>query len=184
MTAEHVHLRFAAPADLPAIFEVYHHEVLYGIATFDTVPRTLEQQRDWLARHPEADYPAIVAVGTAGAAEVEAGRVGGAVLGWATLTRWSDRPAYDRTAEVSIYVHPEHQGRGIGTHLLAELIRLAKARGRKVLIARVVDQNPGSVRYHEKLGFATVGVMHGVGEKFGRVLDVRVMEMQLEGRSG
>lgn len=81
---------------------------------------------------------------------------------------------------MSIYVHPEHQGRGIGTHLLAELIRLAKARGRRVLIARVVDQNSGSVRYHEKLGFTTVGVMHGVGEKFGRVLDVRVMEMQLD----
>jgi len=63
--------------------------------------------------------------------------------------------------------------------LLAAIIDLARARGRKVLLARVVDQNPGSVRYHERVGFTTVGIMHGVGEKFGRILDVRLMEMQL-----
>lgn len=76
MSADHVQLRFATAADLPAIFEIYHHEVLHGIATFDTVPRTPEQQRDWLANHPEADCPAIVAMGTTSAEGLEAGRVG------------------------------------------------------------------------------------------------------------
>jgi len=160
-------IRPAQPADLPAIFDIYHEQVLQGIATFDTAPRTDAQQRDWFQKHPANDYPAIVAD--------HAGRI----VGWAALSPWSDRPAYDRTAEVSEYVHADHRGRGIGRQLLAAIIDLARARGRKVLLARVVDQNPGSVRYHERVGFTTVGIMHGVGEKFGRILDVRLMEMQL-----
>jgi L-amino acid N-acyltransferase len=161
-------IRPAGIADLTAIFDIYHHEVLTGIATFDTEPKSHAEQLAWWDKHPAADYPVLVACDDAGR-----------VLGWASLSRWSDRKAYDRTAEVSEYVHPEFRGRGIGTALLRAIIDSARLRGRKVLLARVSDANAGSVRYHEQLGFTTVGIMHGVGEKFGRVLDTRLMEMQL-----
>lgn len=163
------HIRFATAADLPAIFDIYHEQVLHGIATFDTEPRTPAQQAAWFEKHPEAEHPVIVACDA-----------GGAVVGWASLSPWSDRAAYRRTAEVSEYVHRDWRGRGVGSALLARLIDLARARGRETLIARMCEENTGSIRYHERAGFTTVGVMHRVGEKFGRVLDVRVMEMHLD----
>lgn len=162
-------VRHAAIGDLPAIFDIYHEQVLHGIATFDTIPKTDAEQRAWFDKHPAHDYPAFVACDAHGR-----------VVGWGTLSPWSERRAYDRTAEVSEYVHTDHRGRGIGTLVLRSLVDSARARGRKVLIARVSDQNTGSIRYHEKLGFTTVGVLHGVGEKFGRVLDVRIMERPLD----
>ncbi|MCC6321701.1 MAG: N-acetyltransferase [Phycisphaerales bacterium] len=160
-------IRLATVADLPAIFDIYDEQVLHGLATFDTVCKTEAERRGWFEGHPAAEYPAFVA-------EIE-----GRVVGWASLSRWSDRRAYDRTAEVSEYVHKDFRGRGIGRALLRTLIDSARGRGRKVLLARVGDVNTGSVRYHEQLGFTTVGIMHGVGEKFGQVLDVRLMERAL-----
>ncbi len=162
-----VTIRRATEADLPSIFEIYHEQVYHGVATFDTEPKTSEQQREWLAQHPP-EYPALVACDD-----------DGRVIGWATLSRWSPRRAYDRTAEVSEYVHVDLRGRGVGKRLLTAIIELARNQGRKVLLARIADANAGSVRFHEEAGFTTVGVMHGVGEKFGRILDVRIMEMQL-----
>ena len=93
--------RLAQPPDLAAIMEIYHDEVLHGTGTFDTEPLSKEKQEAWFEPHNGARYPLLVAVDD------------GRVLGWASINAWSERRAYDRTAEVSVYVHREHRRRKV-----------------------------------------------------------------------
>jgi phosphinothricin acetyltransferase len=161
-------IRPAAEADLPGIFAIYDHEVLHGTATFDTEPKSAAGRLDWLRDDAGGRYPILVADS------------GGEIAGWARLHAWSNRCAYARAAENAVYVDRARRGQGVGHALLAELIRLAPARGVCVLLARIVDGNPASLALHEAHGFQTIGLMRRVGEKFGRVLDVRLMDRHLE----
>lgn len=163
-----VEIRRAQSEDLAGIAAIYDREVTHGIATFMTVPYSGEEWRDWLAAHSGPRHPALVAV------------EGGSVLGWASLSPWSARQAYNRAAESSVYVSLGAQGRGVGRALIGELVAGAGAEGIGVIVARVVEQNAASVRFHERVGFATVGIMRRIGEKFGRLLDVRIMDLQLD----
>jgi len=161
-------IRQAGAADLPGIFAIYDHEVLHGTATFDTEPKSPAGRLEWLRDDGNGKYPILVA------------ERDGAIAGWARLYAWSQRCAYARAAENAVYVHPGHRGKGVGHALLAELIRLAPQRGIQVLLARIVEGNPASVALHEALGYQTIGIMRRVGEKFGRVLDVRLMDRHLD----
>jgi L-amino acid N-acyltransferase YncA len=161
-------IRDARPQDVPAIFEIYNEQVLHGTATFDTQPKTEADRDKWFEAHDRERYVILVAE--------EAGRV----VGWARLYPWSDRCAYARSAENSVYVHTDARGRGVGSVLLAELIGRARAAGVCVLLARIAEGNPASIRLHEAAGFVPVGVMRRVGEKFGRILDVHLMQNHLD----
>ena len=161
-------IRAATEADLPGIFAIYDREVLHGTATFDTEPKSAAERLAWLRDDAGGRYPILVA------------EIDGQVAGWARLYAWSNRCAYARAAENAVYVDAAQRGKGVGRALLAELIRLAPQRGVHVLLARIVEGNPASLAVHEKLGFTPIGVMQRVGEKFGRVLDVRLMDRQLD----
>jgi phosphinothricin acetyltransferase len=160
-------IRDAGREDLEGIFAIYDEQVLHGTATFDTVSKTPVERLEWFAT-AGGRYPVLVA------------EEDGNILGWARLYAWSPRRAYDRTAENAVYVRADQRGRGIGRALLQELIQQAPRRGVSVLIARIVEGNPASRALHEALGFRTIGVMHRVGEKFGRLLDVRLMDLHLD----
>ena len=163
-------IRPATEADLPGIFAIYDREVLHGTATFDTEPKSPAGRLEWFRDTANGRYPILVA------------EVDGAIAGWTRLYAWSNRCAYARAAENAVYVHADHRGKGVGRALLAELIRIAPQREVQVLLARIVEGNPASQALHEALGFQTIGVMRRVGEKFGRVLDVRLMDLQLDSR--
>lgn len=167
MTPTPFFVRAATEADLPGIFEIYDEQVLHGTATFDTEPKDAAARLEWFRNDGGGRYPLRVA-------EIE-----GRIAGWARLYAWSPRPAYGRTAEDAVYVHPEFRGRGLGRALLGDLLQLAPQRGVQVLIARVVEGNPASLALHLALGFETIGVMRQVGEKFGRLLDVRLLSRHL-----
>ncbi len=160
-------IRDARTGDLPGIFAIYDREVLEGTATFDTDLKTPEQRIEWLAAHQTARYPALVAESH------------GTIAGWATLSPWSPRRAYDRTAEDSVYIHPDHQRRGLGRALLLELFTRAPREGIAVILARTCEESVGSIAMHEALGFRSVGTMRAVGMKFGRALDVRILQLDL-----
>jgi L-amino acid N-acyltransferase YncA len=162
-------IRAATAEDLPAIFAIYDREVLTGAATFDTEPFSEPQRRQWLEKHRDAAHPALVA------------EEGGKVVGWGTLSAWSDRCAYARAAEVSVYVHPDHQSRGIGRTLLAALVDAGRQAGLGVLLARIETSGTASLRLHEAAGFRRFGTMRRVGEKFGRILDVELLDLHLDG---
>ncbi len=156
-------LRRARRRDATGIARIYNEAVAHTTATFDTQPRSLATQREWLRRH-DARHPVIVAVS------------GSELAGWASLSPWSERKAYDGTAEVSVYVDPQYRGRGIGRLLLGALLREGKRLGLRTLLARIAEGNPVSLRLHKSAGFRRVGTMHTVGFKFGRWIDVHLLE--------
>jgi len=157
-------IRAATHGDLPRILAIYNREVLVSTATYDTVPRTEAEHRTWFGVHGP-DYPVLVA------------DLDGTVIGWASLSPWSDRAAYSRTVEVSAYVDEEHRRMGAGRRLLQELIDAGRARGYHALLARISADNEASVRFHAQQGFSVAGTLREVGEKFGRTLDVCIMEL-------
>jgi L-amino acid N-acyltransferase len=159
-------IRLASLADADAIRDIYNLEVTESTVTFDLVPRTREMQEEWLREHAGA-HPAIVAAED------------GVVVGFGSLGPYRPRPAYATTVESSIYVRRDRQGRGYGRTLLAELLRLATAHGFHAVIARIVDGHEASIALHQKCGFDLVGVEREVGRKFGRWLDVVVMQRLL-----
>lgn len=162
-------LRDATDADLDGIFALYDPEVLHGTATFETEVRTPAGRREWFDAHPRGRYPVLVA------------EEDGAVVGWGRLYPWSPRPAYARTAEDAVYVRADRRGNGVGRALLGALVERARAAGIAVLVARIVEGNPASRRLHEAAGFREFGVMRRAGEKHGRVLDVALLDLHLDG---
>ena len=157
-------VRLAEHADDEAIRSIYNREVTGSTVTFDLVPRTPEDQRRWLEEHSGA-HPAVVAVDQ------------GAVLGFGSLSPYRSRPAYSTSVEDSVYVHPDHRGRGVGRSVLAELVRLADAHGFHAVMARIVGGHEASIALHRACGFELVGVEREVGRKFGQWLDVVLMEL-------
>jgi L-amino acid N-acyltransferase len=174
-----VKIRPATEADLPGIFAIYDDEVLHGTATFDTEPKSAAARLEWFRSDGGGRYPILVAELDPVAAEA-APTGARTIVGWARLYAWSPRPAYDRTAENAVYVHAQFRGRGVSRVLMEELMRQAPQRGVQVLIARIVEGNPASLGLHQSLGFESIGLMRRVGEKFGRLLDVRLMCRHLD----
>jgi phosphinothricin acetyltransferase len=107
----------------------------------------------------------------------------GRVVGWASLSAWSDRCAYRDTAESSFYVEDRYRGQGVGRKLKLAIVEAAERAGLHVILARIAEGNIASVHLNEECGFEHVGVMKEVGFKFGRRLSVRLMQKVL-GDSG
>jgi L-amino acid N-acyltransferase len=159
-------IRTATTGDLPAILDIYNEAVAKTTATFDTELRTMERQQAWFAGHGPK-HSVLVA------------ELDGAVVGWASLSQWSDRPAYDGSAETSFYVYEAHHGHGIGRQLLVALLDAAKQAGLHTLLARITSESEASLHLHYGYGFTDVGVMREVGYKFGRYLDVHMLQKML-----
>lgn len=157
----------AGPADAPAIRAIYNAEVTGTTVTFDIVPRTLEEQLAWIEEHQGA-HPAVVAVAHQGT-----------VAGFGSLSEFRERPAYATTVEDSVYVDERWRGQGVGRRLLAELVQLATRQGFHTVIARIAGDNEASIALHRVEGFTLVGVEREVGRKFGRWIDVTVMQRML-----
>lgn len=157
-------IRKALIRDLRAITDIYNEAISKTIATFDIEPKGAAEQEAWFNEHGPGN-PIIVA-------ELE-----GRIVGWASLSKWSDRCAYARTAEVSLYVVESQQGKGFGRRLLQAILQKGHEAGLHTVIARIAEGNEASIHLHESLGFKHVGVMKEVGEKFGRLLDVYLMQL-------
>ncbi|MFB3888800.1 MAG: N-acetyltransferase family protein [Candidatus Bathyarchaeia archaeon] len=156
-------IRKATPKDLEAITEIYNEAILHTVASFDTQPKTMEEQKAWFTSHDQK-HPILVA-------ENE-----GAVAGWASLSKWSDRCAYSDTAEASLYVREGHRSRGIGRKLLHTIIQEGEKAGLHTIIARITEGNAASLHLFKSEGFEQTGIMKEVGRKFGKRLDVHIMQ--------
>jgi phosphinothricin acetyltransferase len=159
-------LRLAQPDDAAGIAEIYNHAVTTSTAVFDLRPRSLAEQRAWLADRSGA-HAVVVAMEDA------------VVVGFASLSPYRDRPAYTTTVESSVYVREGHQGRGVGRALMARLLEQATDHGFHAAIARIVGDNEASIALHHAMGYEIVGREREVGRKFNRWLDVVVMERLL-----
>lgn len=161
-----VHILPATIHDAAAIAAIYNHAVLNTTATFDTEPKTPADREAWLAHHAlRPQHPVIVA------------EIDGAVAGWGSFSSWSDRCSYASTVEMSVYIDPAYHRRGIGRALAERLLELAPAIGVHYILGRICTENTASIALTESLGFASIGVMHEVGRKFDRWLDVAMYEL-------
>jgi len=158
-----IKIKRAKLEDLDEITKIYNEAILRTVATFDTEIKSLEEQKIWFKDHGPKN-PILVA------------ELDGTIVGWASLSKWSDRCAYSDTAEISLYVKEEYQGKGIGKKLMESIIKEGKNAGLHAVIARITEGNEISVHLHESAGFKCVGVMKEVGIKFGKRLDVYLME--------
>ncbi len=158
-------VRPACADDLPAITAIYAHHVRHGAASFELAPPEVAEMQRRYAAIRALGWPYLVA------------ERGGEVVGYAYAALYRTRPAYRFTAEDSVYVRHDLAGHGIGARLLPALIDACAAAGIRQLIAVIGDSaNTGSVRLHEKFGFAPIGVQPAVGWKFGRWVDNLLMQ--------
>ena len=167
-------LRLATAADAPAIRDIYNHYVAGSTCTFQVEPVTLDERLAWLAAHGPA-HPVIVAESAAAAG----GEAVADVVGWASLSPWSERCGYGGTVEASVYVRHDHLRAGIGTALLADAIARARELGHHVVIGGASSDQTASLALQESFGFTAVAHFREVGFKFGRRLDVIYMQLIL-----
>jgi L-amino acid N-acyltransferase YncA len=158
-------IRPAAPADIAEIQAIYAYHVLHGTGTFDEVPPAVEEMAARFAAALRSGCNWLVAADASG------------ILGYAYFTPYRDRSAYRYCAEDSVYVREDVRGQGVGKALVAELLRAAAAAGFRQMIAVIGDaENVASIGVHASLGFRRAGVLRAAGLKFGRWLDVVLMQ--------
>jgi L-amino acid N-acyltransferase YncA len=161
-----INIRRACLADLPRLTEIYNYAILNTTATFDLEPQTVEERKIWFGQHGER-YPLIVA------------EEDGEVMGYCGILPYRSKPAYARTVEISVYVHPDAHGRGIGSRLMEEMICIARELGYHVIVAGITGGNEASFRLHRRFGFQCTGILREVGHKFGEWQDVHFYQLIL-----
>ncbi len=165
-------IRTARDADCESVSELYARYVRHSVATFELVPPSPSEWQDKLRSISQAGWPFLVADQS------------GQVAGFAFVSPWRPRPAYRHTVEDSIYLSPQHMGRGLGGQLLARLLAEAATAGARQVIAVIADsEEPASVSLHRRAGFEEVGHLRGVGYKFGRWIDTTLMQLDLSAQS-
>ncbi|MCF2532006.1 GNAT family N-acetyltransferase [Yinghuangia soli] len=172
MSAESVRIRPAQPADLESVAAIYAHYVHESVATFDEVPPTAE---DWRAKAYDLHarrLPFLVA------------EVDWAVAGFAYAAPWRPKPAYRHTAEDTIYLAPDHAGKGLGRALLGTLLPLCADAGIRRVLAVIADggDENTSTRLHKSFGFVEAGRLTAVGYKHERWVDTVLYQLELQPR--
>jgi L-amino acid N-acyltransferase YncA len=168
LAADSLRVRDAAPGDMAAIQSIYAHHVLHGLATFEEVPPAVEEMARRHADITSCGLPYLIA------------ELDGAPAGYAYCALYRTRSAYRFTLEDSVYVRHDLAGRGLGSALLAELVRRAEAVGYRQLVAVIGDSaHRASIALHARHGFLPVGTLRSTGFKFGRWVDSVLMQRPL-----
>ena len=158
-------LRDATEEDLPAIVAIYNAAIPGRAATADTEPVTVESRKEWFAKHDSSRRPLWVA------------EIDGEVVAWIGLSSfYGGRPAYDATAEVSMYIAPAHQNKKLGRELMNQMIAACPRLGVTSLLAMYFDHNIPSRRLCESLGFEQAGHLQRIanldGEERGLIISM------------
>lgn len=156
----------AVEKDLGKIKEIYDYYILNTTATFHSEPVTISELREFLFIG-DPKYPSFCI------------KEDNRAVGYCFLTRYKNRQAYDRTAEISIYMQPEYTGRGMSFIALKFLGDAAKNAGTRVIIGTLCGENRASIRLREKCGYPRCAPLKNVGEKFGKVLDAVMYEKEI-----
>ncbi|MBN2860697.1 MAG: N-acetyltransferase [Sphaerochaetaceae bacterium] len=160
--------RYAEERDLPALTEIYNYYILNSTATFDVNPVSIEQRRIWFSHYaPDSRYKLIVA-------EHEE-----QIIGYTSTSKFREKEAYAQSVESSIYIHPEHQKKGLGAALYARLFEALKDTDVHRVFACITLPNEASIALHTRFGFQQVGRFSEAGYKFGEYRDVLWMEKAL-----
>jgi L-amino acid N-acyltransferase len=160
-------LRQATADDVPQINAIVNGYIRETTVNWAWEERSMEDAMAWFASHKQPHHPVFVIDDE------------GEILAFGSLSEFRQKAGYWPVAENSVYCRKDSCGLGLGTVLMNRLIEHAKASGLRAITAWISDDNPDSVRFHEKLGFYRNGTMPGVGEKFGKRLGVVIMQLDL-----
>ncbi|GAA2133647.1 GNAT family N-acetyltransferase [Actinomadura napierensis] len=161
-------VRAARPEDLETVTGIGAHYVLNTVATFAETPQTVAEWRQRLDDLTERGLPFLVA------------EADGEVAGYAYAGPWRPKPAYRYTVEDTIYLAPEHTGKGLGTALLRALVDGSAKAGMRQMIAVIADTGEtGSQALHRRFGFVEAGRLDDVGYKHGRWIATTLMQRSL-----
>lgn len=159
-------LRAGRSEDAAAIQAILNHYIAHSTSTFMTEPVTLESRQTFITQR-DARHPVWVA------------DLDGTVIGWAALSQHQARGAYAETAESSIYLHPRHTGKGLGTRLMAQVVAHGQSAGFHTLVAGACAEQAASIALHERAGYQRCAHFREVARKFGRWLDVIYLQRLL-----
>lgn len=162
-----VTIRQAKLKDLEQITAIYNEAVLSTTATFDIEEKTIGERKIWFENRDE-NFPILVA------------EKNNSIAGYISLNKWSERKAYDITAEISVYVNSKFRGQGIGKLLVQTQVARAQESNLQSLIARITEGNEQSIYLHKIVGFEVIGIMKKAGKKFNKLLDVTFMQKMLK----
>lgn len=162
-----IKIRTATEEDLPEILDIYNDAILNTTAVYNYQAHTLDMRREWFLQKQQDRFPVLVA-------EQE-----GTVIGFSTYGPFRVWAAYKYTAEISVYVSPQHRGKGIARLLYPPLFELAQQQQLHVLVAGIDADNAASIKLHEHFGFTKVGHFKEVGYKFDKWLDLVFMQLTL-----
>lgn len=154
-------------SDLGQLTEIYNWAIENTTATFDLVRQSEADRTGWFTSH-EGIYPLIVA------------ELDNKAVGYCSLSKFREKEAYVKTVEISVYIHPAYQGRGIGKALVKEILDRAVKLKHHVIMAGITAGNGASVKMHERFGFEQCAHMKEVGKKFGKWQDVLFYQLILD----
>jgi len=158
-------IRNATENDIPGILEIYNHVILNTTSVYSEEPHTLDMRLSWYRDRIASGFPVLVA------------DENGEVAGFSSFGHFRVWPCYRYTVENSVYVHPDHRGKGVSKLLMQPLIDRAHEMGMHAMIAGIDADNEVSYRLHQSFGFVEVAHFREVGFKFGRWLDLKFMEL-------
>ena len=164
MTTPTLVVRDITTADLDAVRRIYNHAVRHTDATLDTEEKSAEQMAAWLAAHGGRNAAVL--------AERD-----GRVVGYGVLSPFAARGGYFPSTEISIYVAPDAQARGVGGTLCRWLVDFARREGYTTVIAFLTSTNEISMRMVDRIGFVRTGLIEHIGHKLGRLVDLVVYQL-------
>jgi len=160
-------IRTALESDLPAIVEIYNSTVPSRMVTADTEPVSVESRKAWFYKHSPAKYPLWVA------------EIDGYISGWLSFQAFREKPAYNITAELSLYISEVYRRKGIGRNLLKRAVEYSPALGLHNLLGFIFAHNTPSLELFKNMGFEQLGRLPGVTVMDGTPRDVVIMGLQL-----
>ncbi|WP_297625094.1 GNAT family N-acetyltransferase [Nocardia sp.] len=160
-------VRDARESDLPEILAIHNNAIAETTAIWDTELADLAERQAWFAARAAAGCPVLVA------------EIDGAVAGYASYGQFRPKSGYRFSVENSVYVAEQFHRRGVAKALMVELLVRARRGGVHTMIAAIESSNTISVTLHEKFGFQVVGQLPEVGHKFGRWMDLTLMQLTL-----
>lgn len=158
-------IRTATEADIPELMNIYNDAILHTTATFDTEIKDIEERRAWFAEHTGRHILLVY--------ETE-----GRVAGYASLSRYRDRRAFDVAVELSVYISEKYRGQGIGSRLMEALLSHARdCEEIQTVISLIASGNEASIHLHENFGFTYCGPIRDAGIKFGKKLSLHAYQI-------
>lgn len=159
-------IRKATIDDLEQLKDIYNEAVLNTVATFDLEVKDYDDRRKWFEEHQKSPYILLVE------------EVDGKVAGYASLSKYRERPAFDASVEISVYIDKAFRNQGIGKGLMKEVLKYAYENDSvHTIVSLITGENEQSIYLHKQLGFEFCGIIKEAGYKFDRWLDLAVYQI-------